>query len=224
MLMNHIGTHDTDARPLPCWRESLSGTGTGMAVGPNSFLRAERTGRSADDGGLRHAVHPAWRACVYYGDEAAWRVIRIPSTGAVTPGAGKIRSCLPGTGAGGNPGGASRFQRGKLPPAESQRQPAGLRPGGPGRKKPVGSLRLLLRKKSGDSGPASGISKRDRFAGRLLKRPYPDLTRGKLLSDPGGKGSLRFCGGRRAGHENLCPKRPESVTSSVNCLKAGEFF
>ena len=36
--------------------------------------------------------------CVYYGDEAAWRVIRIPSTGAVTPGAGKIRSCLPGTG------------------------------------------------------------------------------------------------------------------------------
>ena len=52
--------------------------------------------------------------CVYYGDEAAWRVIRIPSTGAVTPGAGKIRSCLPGTGAGGNPRGASRFKEGSF--------------------------------------------------------------------------------------------------------------
>ena len=207
MLMNHIGTHDTDARPLPCWLGRASHGRDGMAVGPNSFLRAERTGRSADDGGLRHAVHPAWRALRLLWRRSGMEGYKDPfnrgcypwgqgKSGAacLVPALGEIREV------------ASRFQRGKLPPAESQRQPAGLRPGGPGRKKPVGSLRLLLRKKSGDSGPASGISKRDRFAGRLLKRPYPDLTRGKLLSDPGGKGSLRFCGGRRAGHEIYVPK------------------
>ena len=91
-----------------------------MAVGPNSFLRAERTGRRLmmAASAMQYTLPgvPAFTMAT----KPAWRVIRIPSTGAVTPGAGKIRSCLPGTGAGGNPRGASRFQRGKLPPAEAK--------------------------------------------------------------------------------------------------------
>ena len=216
MLMNHIGTHDTERAVTVLAGEPSQGRGREWQSAQTlSSEQRERGVRLMMAASAMQYTLPGV-PCVYYGDEAAWRVIRIPSTGAVTPGAGKIRSCLPGTGGWGKSERSIPFQRGKLPPAESQRQPAGLRPGGPGRKKPVGSLRLLLRKKSGDSGPASGISKRDRFAGRLLKRPYPDLTRGKLLSDPGGKGSLRFCGGRRAGHENLCPKSPKSGVTIFN--------
>ena len=146
MLMNHIGTHDTERAVTVLAGEPSQGRG-------REWQSAQTLSSGQRERGVRLMMAASAMQytlpgvpCVYYGDEAAWRVIRIPSTGAVTPGAGKIRSCLPGTGGWGKSERSIPFQRGKLPPAESQRQPAGLRPGGPGRKKPVGSLRLLLRK------------------------------------------------------------------------------